>query len=83
MLFSIRSERRLAQHIETNLPYRWFVGLSMDDVVWAATSFCENRARLFPEAVMREFFGKVLVLAQWDKLVSHEHLTVDGTLIEA
>jgi transposase len=83
VLFSIRSERQLVQHIEYNLLYRWFVGLSMDDAGWAATSFGENRERLFSEAVMREFFGKVLALGEWKKLISHEHFTVDGTLIEA
>ena len=81
VLFSIRSERQLVQHIEYNLLYRWFAGLSMDDDVWAATTFTENRERLFTEAVMREFFGKVL--AQWKKLTSYEHFTVDGTLIDA
>jgi transposase len=65
------------------LLYRWFVGLSMDDAVWAATSFGENRERLFSEAVMRKFFGKVLALGEGKKLISHEHFTVDGTLIEA
>jgi len=83
VMFSIRSERQLVQHIEFNLLYRWFVGLPMDDEVWAATTFTENRDRLFTEAVMREFFGKVRTLAQWKKLMSNEHFTVDGTLIEA
>ena len=83
VLFSIRSERQLVQHIEYNLLYRWFVGLSMDESVWAATSFTENRDRLFTEDIMREFFGKVVALAQWKKLTSHEHFTVDGTLVEA
>ena len=83
VLFSIRSERQLVQHIEYNLLYRWFVGLSLDESVWAATTFTENRERLFTEAVMREFFGKVLALAQWKKLTSNEHFTVDGTLIDA
>ncbi len=64
VLFSIRSERQLVQHIEYNLLYRWFVGLSMDEGVWAATSFTENRDRLFTEDIMREFFGKVVALAQ-------------------
>jgi len=82
-LFSIRSERQLVQHIDYNLLYRWFVGLSMDERVWAATTFSENRERLFSEAIMREFFGQVLALAQWKKLTSDEHFTVDGTLIEA
>lgn len=83
VLFSIRSERQLVQHIEHNLLYRWFVGLSMDDDVWAATTFTENRERLFTEAVMRGFFGKVLALARWKKLTSNENFTVDGTLIDA
>jgi transposase len=73
VLFSIRSERQLVQHIEYNLLYRWFVGLSMDDAVWAATSFGENREWLFSEAVMRKFFGKVLALGEWKRLISHEH----------
>ncbi|WP_371323871.1 IS5 family transposase [Dechloromonas sp. ZY10] len=83
VLFSIRSERQLVQHIEYNLLYRWFVGLSMDEGIWAATTFTENRDRLFTEDIMREFFGKVVALAQWKRLTSHEHFTVDGTLIEA
>jgi len=83
VLFSIRSERQLVQHIEYNLLYRWFVGLSMDDEVWSATTFSENRDRIFTESVMREFFGKVVALAQWKKLMSNEHFTVDGTLIDA
>jgi len=83
VLFSIRSERQLVQQLEYNLLYRWFVGLSMDEEVWAATSFTENRERLFSEAVMREFLGKVVALAQWRKLISSDHFTVDGTLIDA
>lgn len=83
ILFSIRSERQLVQHIEYNLLYRWFVGLSLDEDVWAFSTFSENRERLFSEAVMREFFGKVVSLAQWKRLVSSEHFTVDGTLIDA
>ena len=83
VLFSIRSEKQLVQHIEYNVLYRWFVGLSMDEDVWASTSFGENRERLFSEAIMREFFGKVVALAEWRKLTSNEHFTVDGTLIDA
>jgi transposase len=82
-LFSIRSERQLVQHIDYNLLYRWFVGLSLDERVWAATTFTENRECLFSEAILREFFGKVLSLAGWAKLTSAEHFSVDGTLIEA
>ena len=82
-LYTIRSERQLVQHIEYNLLYRWFVGLDMDDPVWDHSSFTKNRDRLLNEAVGRAFFGKVLELAEWQGLVSSEHFTVDGTLIEA
>lgn len=82
-LYSIRSERQLVQHIEYNLLYRWFVGLDMDDPVWDHSTFTKNRDRLLNEAVARAFFGKVLDLAEWQGLVSSEHFTVDGTLIEA
>lgn len=82
-LYTIRSERQLVQHIEYNLLYRWFVGLDMDDPVWDHSSFTKNRDRLLNEAVARAFFGKVLGLADWQGLVSSEHFTVDGTLIEA
>lgn len=82
-LYSIRSERQLVQHIEFNLLYRWFVGLDMDDAVWDHSSFTKNRDRLLNEVVARSFFGKVLALAEWRGLVSSEHFTVDGTLIEA
>ena len=82
-LHTIRSERQLVQHIEYNLLYRWFVGLEMDDAVWDHSSFTKNRERLLNETVARAFFGKVLELAEWQGLVSSEHFTVDGTLIEA
>jgi transposase len=82
-LYTIRSERQLVQHIEYNLLYRWFVGLDMDDPVWDHSSFTKNRDRLLNETVARAFFGKVLGLAEWQGLVSLEHFTVDGTLIEA
>ncbi len=82
-LYSIRSERQLVQHIDYNLLYRWFVGLNMDDKVWDHSTFTKNRDRLLNETVARAFFGKVLGLAQWHGLVSSEHFSVDGTLIEA
>lgn len=82
-LYSIRSERQLVQHIDYNLLYRWFVGLDMDDAVWDHSTFTKNRERLLNETVARAFFGKVLALAQWNGLVSSEHFSVDGTLIEA
>jgi transposase len=82
-LYTIRSERQLVQHIEYNLLYRWFVGVDMDEAVWDHSIFTKNRERLLNEAVSRAFFRKVLELAEWRGLVSSEHFTVDGTLIEA
>lgn len=83
ILFSIRSERQLVEHIDFNLLYRWFVGLSMDDEVWDHSTFSANRDRLLNERVSRLFFDRVLCLAEWQDLVSDEHFSVDGTLIKA
>lgn len=83
VLFSIRSERQLVQHLESNLLYRWFVGMNMDEQAWNHSTFSANRERLFGEAMTQKFFAQVLRIAQWQKLVSDEHFTVDGTLIEA
>jgi transposase len=83
MLFTIRSERQLAEHIEYNMLYRWFVGMNLDDPVWHHATFSANRDRLFSEAIAQRFFSHVLNLAQWQNLVSEEHFTVDATLIEA
>ncbi len=82
-LFSIRSERQLVNHIDYNLLYRWFVGLGMDETVWSHSTFSANRDRLLNETIARSFFAKVLTLAEWQGLVSDEHFSVDGTLIEA
>lgn len=82
-LYSIRSERQLVQHIDYNLLYRWFVGLDMDDGVWDHSTFSANRDRLLNETIARSFFANVLALAEWQGLVSDEHFSVDGTLIEA
>ena len=82
-LFSIRSERQLVAHIDYNLLYRWFVGLGMDEEVWDHSTFSANRDRLLNETVARMFFRRVLALAEWQGLVSDEHFSVDGTLIEA
>ena len=83
ILFSIRSERLLVEAIDYNLLYRWFVGLDMDDAVWDHSTFTKNRDRLLNEALARVFFAKVLGWARWKELVSSEHFSVDGTLIEA
>lgn len=81
IFYSIRSEALLMEQLEYNLLFRWFVGLTMDDSVWDATVFTKNRDRLLNADVARSFFRRVLERA--DGLLSDEHFTVDGTLIEA
>jgi transposase len=83
VMYSIRSERLLMEQLDYNLLFRWFVGLSMDDEVWAPTVFTKNRDRLLEGEIAQAFFGQVLKLARQSKLLSDEHFTVDGTLIEA
>ena len=82
-LFSIRSERQLVQHIEYNLLYRWFVGMNLDEAAWNHSTFSVNRDRLFSEAMTQRFFAQVLRIAEWQSLISDEHFTVEGTMIEA
>ncbi|MCA9519897.1 MAG: IS5 family transposase [Myxococcales bacterium] len=83
ILFTVRSERQLMEELEYNLLYRWFVGLGMDDPVWVPTTFTKNRDRLLEGDVARAFFDAVLAQAEAKRLMSSEHFTVDGTLIEA
>jgi transposase len=83
LLYSIRSERQLMEQLDYNLLFRWFVGLSMDDAVWDPTVFTKNRERLLRGDVARAFFERVLAQAKGRQLLSAEHFTVDGTLIEA
>jgi transposase len=83
MLYSVRSERQLMEQLDYNLLFRWFVGLSMDDPVWDPTVFTKNRERLLRGDIARAFFERVLAQAQGRHLLSGEHFTVDGTLIEA
>lgn len=83
MLYSVRSERMLIEQLEYNLLFRWFVGLGYNDRVWDATSFSKNRERLLQAEVARRFFEAVLEQARRAQLLSDEHFTVDGTLIEA
>ena len=83
MLYSVRSERQLMEQLDYNLLFRWFVGLSMDDPVWDPTVFTKNRERLLRGDIARAFFERVLAQAQGRQLLSGEHFTVDGTLIEA
>ena len=82
-LYTIRSERQLMEQIEYNLLFRWFVGLGMDDPVWAPTTFTKNRDRLLDGDVAAAFFDAVLIHADRERLLSDEHFTVDGTLLEA
>lgn len=83
VLFSIRSEQLLMEQLEYNLLFRWFVGLNMDEAVWVATVFSKNRERLMNGDVAEKFFAQILAQASLAGLVSDEHFSVDGTLIEA
>jgi transposase len=83
VLYTIRSERLLMEQLDYNLLFRWFVGLNMDDAVWDATVFSKNRERLLAGEVAQAFFDRVLARARERGLLSDDHFTVDGTLIEA
>ena len=83
MLYTIRSERLLMEQLDYNILFRWFVGLEMDDRVWTPTVFTKNRDRLLDGEVAEAFFAGVLEQARRRGLLSDEHFTVDGTLIEA
>ena len=83
IFYSIRSERQLMEQLNYNLLFRWFVGLNADEAVWDATVYTKNRERLLEGEVAQEFFRKVLEQARSAELISDEHFSVDGTLIEA
>jgi transposase len=83
VLYSIRSERLLMEQLDYNLLFRWFVGLNMDEVVWDTTVFSKNRERLMKGDIAQAFFEAVLDQARQKDLLSDEHFTVDGTLLEA
>ena len=83
VLYSIRSERMLVEQLDYNLLFRWFVGLSMDDKVWNHSTFSKNRERLMQFEVATAFFQATKGLAERAGLMSKDHFTVDGTLIEA
>jgi transposase len=83
VLYSIRSERQLMEQLDYNVLYRWFVGLQMDDAVWDASTFSKNRDRLLEGDVAGSFFQAVLAELEQAGLLSNEHFSVDGTLIEA
>lgn len=83
VLYTVRSERLLMEQLDYNLLFRWFVGLNMDDEIWDATVFSKNRDRLLEGDVAESFFQGVLQQARDKDLLSDEHFTVDGTLVEA
>ena len=83
VLYSVRSERQLMEQLDYNLLFRWFVGLEMDDEVWYVTVFTKNRERLIAGAVSQQLLAAVLAEARAKQLLSAEHFTVDGTLIQA
>jgi transposase len=82
ILYSIRSERMLVEQMDYNLLFRWFVGLSMDDRVWDYSTFSKNRDRLMEFDDSTQFFVTIRRQAEKTDLLSNEHFTVDGTLIE-
>jgi transposase len=83
VLYTVRSERMLMEQLEYNLLFKWFVGLNLDEPVWDVTVFTKNRDRLLKADVARQFFRLVVEQAQSLSLMSDEHFTVDGTLLEA
>ena len=83
VFYGVRSERQLMEQLDYNLLYRWFVGLSPDDPVWDPTVFTKNRDRLLTGEVFTKFMSKLLNHPQVKPLLSDEHFSVDGTLIEA
>ena len=83
VLYTIRSERLLMEQLDYNLLFRWFVGLEMDDPIWNPTVFTKNRERLLAGDIARAFFDRVVAQARERGLLSDDHFTVDGTLVEA
>jgi transposase len=82
-LYTIRSERLLMEEIDYSVLFRWFVGLSLDEAIWSPTTFCKNRDRLLDGDVAGAFFDAVLAQVRRARLLSDEHFTVDGTLLDA
>jgi transposase len=83
VLYSVRSERLLMEQLDYNLLFRWFVGLGMDDAIWDPTTFTKNRDRLLEGDIAQAFFQAVVEQIRDKKLLSDEHFSVDGTLLEA
>lgn len=83
ILFSIRSERQLMEQLQYNLLFRWFVGLGIDEPVWVPTVFSKNRDRLLNTDIARKFLAAILAHEKVAPLLSNDHFSVDGTLVEA
>jgi transposase len=83
MLYSVRSDRQLMEQIDYSLLFRWFVGLDLDEPVWEASVFSKNRERFQEGDIAQKFLERVLQAAQAKNLISEEHFSVDGTLIQA
>src|SRR5438874_3688436 len=81
--YSVRSERQLMERLEFDLLFRWFVGLGIDDAVWDHSTFSKNRDRLLAGEIAAKFLSAVLAQPGVRRLLSSEHFSVDGTLIEA
>ena len=83
ILFSVRSERQLMEHMQYNMLFRWFVGLGIDDAVWVPTVFTKNRDRLLTTDTSRKVMAAILAHREVAPLLSNEHFSVDGTLVKA
>ncbi len=83
VLYTVRSERMLMEQLDYNLLFRWFVGMNIDDPVWDVTVFTKNRKRLLAAEIAKTLFAEVLAQSRSSALLSSEHFTVDGTLMEA
>ena len=83
VFYSVRSERQLMEQMRYNLLFRWFVGLALDEATWDHSVFSKNRDRLLANEVIEAFFAEVMALADEKGLLSKEHFSVDGTLIQA
>ena len=83
ILFSVRSERQLMEHMQYNMLFRWFVGLGIDDAVWVPTVFTKNRDRLLTTDMSRKVMAAILAHREVAPLLSNEHFSVDGTLVKA
>jgi transposase len=83
LFYSIRSERQLMERLDFDLLFRWFVGLGIDDEVWNHSVFSKNRDRLLTTEIARDFLAALLAEPEVKRLLSHEHFSVDGTLLKA